>query len=60
MDRHRSVLEPPRIRTGPPWPESADPFRPRPTAKHQLPSRSPIHLGAQQPEADPAILQPAR
>ena len=31
-DRHRSALDPPRIRTGPPWPESADPFRPRPTA----------------------------
>jgi hypothetical protein len=31
-DRHHSVLDPPRIRTGPPWPESADPFRPPPTA----------------------------
>ena len=31
-DRHRSVLDPPRIRTGPPWPDSADPFRPCPTA----------------------------
>jgi hypothetical protein len=31
-DRHRSPLDPPRIRTGPPWPESADPFQPCPTA----------------------------
>jgi hypothetical protein len=31
-DRHRSPLDPPRLRTGPPWPESADPFRPGPTA----------------------------
>ena len=31
-DRYRSVLDPPRLRTGPPWPESADPFRPCPTA----------------------------
>jgi hypothetical protein len=31
-DRHRTHLDPPRIRTGPPWPESADPFRSRPTA----------------------------
>jgi hypothetical protein len=31
-DRHRTPLDPPRIRTGPPWPESADPFRPCPTA----------------------------
>jgi hypothetical protein len=31
-DRHRSPLDPPRIRTGPPWPESADPFRPCPPA----------------------------
>jgi hypothetical protein len=30
--RHRSPLDPPRLRTGPPWPESADPFRLRPTA----------------------------
>jgi hypothetical protein len=26
--RHRSPLDPPRLRTGPPWPESADPFQP--------------------------------
>ena len=31
-DRHRTPLDPPRTRTGPPWPESADPFRPGPTA----------------------------
>lgn len=31
-DRHRSALDPPRIRTGPPWSESADPFRPCPSA----------------------------
>ena len=31
-DRHRSPLDPPRIPTGPPWPASADPFRPCPTA----------------------------
>ena len=31
-DRHRSALDPPRLRTGPPWPESADPSRPCPTA----------------------------
>jgi hypothetical protein len=31
-DRHRSPLDPPRLRTGPHWPESADPFRPCPTA----------------------------
>ena len=31
-DRHRSVLDPPRNRTGPPWPESADPLRPCPAA----------------------------
>jgi hypothetical protein len=59
-DRHRSPLDPPRIRTGPPWPESADPFRPCPTMAHQPPSTSPIHLAAQQPEADPAILKPTR
>jgi hypothetical protein len=59
-DRHRSVLDPPRTRTGPPWPESADPFRPYPTATHQPPS--PLHtaLGAEKPEADPAILDPTR
>jgi hypothetical protein len=38
-DQHRvrqqaqaTGLDPPRLRTGPSWPESADPFRPRPTA----------------------------
>jgi hypothetical protein len=31
-DRHRSAIDPPRLRTGPPWPESADPFQPCPTA----------------------------
>ena len=39
-DRHRSVLDPPRLRTGPPWPESADPFRPRPTATPTLATRA--------------------
>jgi hypothetical protein len=30
-DRHRTPLDPPRIRTGLHWPESADPFRLCPT-----------------------------
>jgi hypothetical protein len=40
-DRHRSPLDPLRIRTGPPWPESADPFRPRPTATPTLTTTTP-------------------
>jgi hypothetical protein len=40
-DRHRSPLDPPRTRTGPPWPESADPFRPCPTATPTPTSRAP-------------------
>jgi hypothetical protein len=31
-DRHRWLLDPPRTRAGPPWPESADSFRPCLTA----------------------------
>jgi hypothetical protein len=41
-DRHPSPLDPPRIRTGPPWPEPADPSRPCPIVTHQPPSPSPI------------------
>jgi hypothetical protein len=33
-DRHRSPLDPLRTRTGPPWPESADPTAtPAPTSR---------------------------
>jgi hypothetical protein len=39
--RHRSVLDPPRIRTGPPWLQSADPFRPCPTATPTPATRAP-------------------
>ena len=41
-DRHGSPLDPPRIRTGPPWPESADPLRPCPTATTTASARAPI------------------
>src|SRR5262249_53217 len=40
-NRHRSPLDPPRIRTGPPWPESADPPRPRPSTTHPPPPPAP-------------------
>ena len=40
-DRHRSPLDPPRIRAGPPWSESADPFRPCLTATPTPTSRAP-------------------
>ena len=48
-DRHRTVLDPPRIRTGPPWPASADPLRPRPTVTPTPTTRTPSRSAKARP-----------